>query len=147
MFSCSSNNQKPSKAIFFYKPYTDSTETNIPITQNQTFNYETQYYNIKSANVLMEVNYAMSQNDFRIIALSGASYVYPGLEGGYKVNSDGSKTFIGLASKYELHYEKYGFKVINGTSDAIKLDQLPLQSVAYEFAKEYNMKLFQKMKM
>jgi hypothetical protein len=136
--------QNPSKIIFYFKPYTDSIETNLYKDTLVKFDYETQYYNLESANINIEVENAFKHNDFRIIALSGACYVFPGLDGGYETQSDGSKVFIGLSHLYEPHFKKYGFKVIKGTSDAINGDDLPLQSIASDFARKYNALLFEK---
>ena len=135
--------QNPIKIIFYYKPYTDSLETNLYKDTIVKFDYKTQYYNLESANLNNEVENAIVQRDYRIIALSGNCYVFPGLDGGYETKSDGSKVFIGLSRKYEPHFKKYGFKVIKGTSDVINGDDLPLQSVASDFARKYNALLFE----
>lgn len=132
--------------IFYYKPYTDSSETNQYKTTLLEFNYDTQYHNLKFANANIEVENAIKHSDYRFIGLSGASYVYPGLDGGYNVNSDGSKVYIGLNNIYKSHFNKYGFKVIEGTSDYINPNTPPLQRVAYEFAKKYNLLLYSKFK-
>jgi hypothetical protein len=131
------------KYIFFYKPYTDSMETNLYRDTAVKFDYTIQFKNIKNAEIEKDVKIAIAHSDFRIISISGYSYLFPGLEGGYKKNKDGTKTFISLASKYEGYIKKYGFKVIKGTSDAIT----PLQTVAYEYAKKYNSILLVKMKL
>ena len=138
--------QTSPKVIFFYKPYTDSSETNLYRDTLVKFDFKTQYENIKNANIEKEVEIALVHNDYRIIGISGNSYLYPGLEGGYKTNKDGTKTFIGIDPKYESYIKKYGFKVINGTSDSINSDNPPLQGVAYEYAKKYNQLLLEKMK-
>jgi hypothetical protein len=52
--------------------------------------------------------------------------------------------FIFLIWSYGAHFKKYGFKVISGTSDAINGNDLPLQSVASDFARKYNAILFEK---
>ncbi len=130
--------------IFFYKPYTDSSETNLYRDTILAFDYNIQYENIKNANIENDVNSALSQKDFRIIAISGNSYLYPGLEGGYTKYKNGTKAFIGLADRYERHIKKFGFKVIEGTSDAIGLNKPPLQGAAYDYAKKYNLTLLEK---
>ena len=134
------------KYIFFYKPYTDSSETNLYKDTTIKFDYNIQYGNIKNANVKNDVKNAIAHSDFRIVSISGYSYLFPGLEGGYRKNKDGTKAFISLASKYELYIKKYSFKVIKGTSDAINLNNQFLQSVAYDYAKKYNLILLKKMK-
>jgi len=130
--------------IIFHKPFTDSSETNLYNDTVIKFNYNVQYTNIKSADIKKDVENAIRHNDLRIVAISGNSYLYPGLEGGYEKLKDGRKAFIGLSKKYEDHLTKYSFKVIEGTSDAINEGDPPLQSVAYDYAKKYNMLLFKR---
>ncbi len=137
--------QTKPKYIFFYKPYTDSSETNLYRDTIVKFDFKIQYENIKAADMEKDVEMAISNMDYRIVAISGNSYLYPGLEGGYKTNKDGTKAFIGLAPKYEDYIKKYGFKVIEGTSDSINPDEPPLQQLAYEYAKKYNLKILEKM--
>ena len=137
--------QTNSKVIFFYKPYTDSSETNLYRDTLVKFDFKTQYENIKNADIEKEVEIAIGHNDYRIVGISGNSYLYPGLEGGYKTKKDGTKAFIGLDPKYESYIKKYGFKVIKGTSDSSNPDNPPLQGVAYEYAKKYNLLLLEKM--
>ena len=134
------------KYIFFYRPYTDSIETNLYRDTIIKFDYNIQYENIKIADIKKDVKIAIANSDFRIVSISGNSYLFPGLEGGYRKNKDGTKAFISLASKYELYIKKYSFKVIKGTSDAIDPSKPPLQTVAYDYAKKYNMILLKKMK-
>jgi len=136
--------QNPIKIIFYYKPYTDSLENNLYKNTIVKFDYNTQYYNLESANINIEVENAIMQKDYRIIAISGNCYVFPGLDGGYETKSDGSKVFICLSRKYESHFKKYGFKVIKGTSDMINGNGLPLQRIAADFAEKYNALLFEK---
>ena len=143
-WSSSCVGQHQSKIIFYYKPYTDISETNLYSDAKIEFDFEKQYENIKSANIGFEVENAIRNNDFRIIALSGNSYVYPGLNGGYEINADGTEAYIGISPIYEPHIKKFGFKVIQGTSDSINPFDLPLQNISYDFAKEYNMLLFKK---
>ncbi|OYU94429.1 MAG: hypothetical protein CFE21_15580 [Bacteroidetes bacterium B1(2017)] len=138
--------QANSKVIFFYIPYMDSTETNLYRDTLVKFDFKTQYVNIKNADIEKEVEKALLHNDYRIVGISGVSYLYPGLEGGYKTNKDGTKVLIRLDPKYESYMKKYGFKVVKGTSDSINSDNPPLQSVAYEFAKKYNLQLVEKIK-
>ena len=138
--------QIPSEPIFYYKPYTDSIETNIPIDSTTLFNYNIQYQNLKNANVENEVTNAVRLKDLRFISISGVGYLYPGLEGGYDIKADGSKVFIALSSKYKSYLKNNKFKVVKGTSDAMNLDAPPLQFVAYEFAKKYNLLLIEKLK-
>jgi hypothetical protein len=120
--------------IFFYKPYTDSYETNFYKKSQSKFDYKTQYNNIKSANIKNELKNAISHHDYRFIAISGESYLYSGLEGASTL----------LSTKYERYIKKYKFKVIEGTSDAIKSNLPPLQSIAYHYAQEYNKMLLTK---
>jgi hypothetical protein len=118
------------KCIFFYKPYTDSIETNLYEKPSVKFDYKTQYNNIKSADVKTEISNAIKHNDYRFIAISGNSYLYPGLESG-----------SGIASQYRKYVKKYKIKVIEGTGDSINASLPPLQSVAYDYAHEYNKSL------
>jgi hypothetical protein len=138
--------QSSIKIILYYKPYTDSLETNLYNDTIVKFDFKTQFYNLESVNIDREVENAIKHNDYRIIAISGNCYVFPGLDGGYETQYDGSKVFIGLAHKYESHFKNYGFKVIMGTSDVIIGDDLPLQSIAADFARKYNAILFEKIK-
>ena len=140
------NVQTIPKVVFFYKPYTDSSETNLYRDTLVKFDFKTQYENIKNADIEKEVEIALLHNDYRIVGISGNSYLYPGLEGGYETNKDGTKAFIGLDPKYESYIKKHGFKVIEGTSDSINPNDPPLQSVAYEYAKKYNLMLLEKMR-
>jgi hypothetical protein len=133
------------KYIFFYKPYTDSSETNLYKDTLVKFDYNIQYANIANANINDDIENAIKNNDFRLISISGNSYLFPGLEGGYKKLKDGTKAFVPLGEKYEAHFKKYGFKVIEGTSDFIDGNKLPLQSIAYDYAKKYNRLLLQKL--
>ncbi|MBB2145389.1 hypothetical protein GM921_07835 [Pedobacter sp. LMG 31464] len=138
--------QTSPKVIFFYKPYTNSSETNLYRDTLVKFDFKTQYENIENADIEKEVQIALLHNDYRIVGISGNSYLYPGLEGGYKTNKDGTKAFIGLDPKYKSYIKKYGFKVIQGTSDSMNPDNPPMQGVAYEYAKKYNLLLLEKMK-
>ena len=137
--------QTSHKVIFFYKPYTDSIETNLFLDTLFKFDYKTQYENIKNADVVKDVETAIRNNDFRFIGISGNSYLYPGLEGGYETNRDGTKTFIGLDQKYKSNIKKYSFKVIKETGDSINSDNPPLQGIAYEYARKYNLLILEKM--
>ncbi|MBK7855755.1 MAG: hypothetical protein IPJ79_13455 [Bacteroidetes bacterium] len=137
--------QASPKLIFFYKPYTDSSETNLYRDTLVKFDFKTQYENIKNADIEKEIEIALVHNDYRIVGISGNSYLYPGLEGCYQTNKDGTKAFIGLDPKHESYIKKYGFKVIKGTSDSINSDNPPLQGEAYEYAKKYNLLLLKKM--
>ena len=136
--------QATHKYIFFYKPYTDSSETNLYKDTLVKFDYDIQYWNIANANINDDVKNAIKNNDFRLISISGNSYLFPGLEGGYKKLKDGTKAFITLGEKYEVYYKKYGFKVIEGTSDFVDGNKLDLQSIAYDYAKKYNSLIFAK---
>ena len=133
------------KYIIFYKPYTDSTETNLYRDTIVKFDFRTQYENIKNAEIKKDVEVALFNKDYRIVAISGNSYLYPGLEGGYETKKDGTKAFIGLDPKFENYIKEFGFKIIAGTSDSINPDNPPLQSLAYEYAKKYNFLLLEKM--
>jgi hypothetical protein len=117
------------KVIFFYKPYTDSSETNLYRDTLVKFDFKTQYENIKNADIKKEVEIALLHNDFRIVGISGVSYLFPGRD-----------------SRYESYIKKHSFKVIKGTSDSINEDEPPLQNVAYEYAKKYNLLLLEKMR-
>lgn len=138
--------QSTVKCILYYKSFTDSSETNLYLDTVIKFDYKTQYNHITKANINKEVENAILHSDFRFIAISGYSYLYPGLEGGYKELKNETKGFIGLSPKYEQYIRKYGFKIVEGTSDAINVDDPPLQRVAYDFAKKYNQKLLRKLK-
>jgi hypothetical protein len=139
-FSCFG--QAKTNYIFFYKPYTDSSETNLYKDTIVKFDYKVQYANLKKANINNDVEWAIKNNDLRIISISGNSYLFPGLEGGYIKLKNGTKAFVHLAKKYEFHFKKYGFKVIEGTSDFIDGNELPLQSISYDYATKYNKRLF-----
>lgn len=138
--------QYSKNVIIFYDPQTNRSETNLYKDTIISFDFNTQYNHLKEANIKADIEKAVLHHDFRIIAISGVSYLYPGLEGGYKTNKNGKKTFIALSPSYDLHLKKFGFKVIKGTSDAINLNEVPLQSVAYDYAKGYNTLLFIEMK-
>ena len=141
VFTFCSFGQTNPKYIFFYKPYTDSSETNLYKDTIIKFDYNIQYANLKNANINNDVNWAIKNNDLRLISISGNSYLFPGLEGGYVKLKNGSKAFVHLAKKYEEHFNKYGFKVIAGTSDFIDGNKLDLQSVSYDYASKYNKRL------
>ena len=130
--------------IIFYKPYSDSIETNLYYDTIIKFNYEIQYANLKNAKIEEDVNRAIKNNDLRIISISGNSYLFPGLEGGYKTEKNGTKVFMHLSDEYKPYLDKHGCKVISGTSDMIYSDRLPLQGIAYDYAKEYNKLLLAK---
>jgi hypothetical protein len=136
--------QTKSNYILFHKAYSDSSETNLYKDTIIRFDYNIQYANLKNSNVANDVERAIKNRDLRVVAISGNSYLYPGFEGGYKKLKDGTKAFVGLDKKYEEHLKKYGFKVIQGTSDVVDSDKPPLQTVAYNYAKEYNRLLFLK---
>jgi len=136
--------QTSQKLIFFYKPFTNNIETNLYKDTIVKFDYMTQYENIKTADIEKDVHTAIVNKDYRIIGISGYSYLYPGLEGGYKTNKDGTKSFISLDPKYENLLKKNGFKVIQGTSDSMNPNEPPLQTVAYEYAKKYNLLILEK---
>lgn len=142
----SNTQQEIPKFIIFYKPYADNNDLDIYLPKLIKFDYKTQYENIKNANIEKDLETAVHNNDYKVVSISGYSYLFPGLEGGYQTTNDGTKIFIGLDPKYENYIKIYGFKVIKGTSDAIA-DTLPMQSVAYKYAKKYNLLLLEKMKM
>jgi len=135
-FSC--REPAPKNYIFFYKPYTGEDETNLYQKTQLKFDYKTQYNNLKRADVNSEINNAINHHDYRFISISGNSYLYPGLEGGYAKNKKGEKEFIFLAKKYEPYITRYKTKVIEGTSDAANANLPPLQSLAYDYAQAYN---------
>jgi hypothetical protein len=124
--------------IFFYKPYTDSSETNLYQKTQLKFDFKTQYNNIKNANIKNDVNNAILHKDYRFVSISGVGYLYPGLEGGYVKDKKGGKQFVFLAHKNEKYVKKYKTKVIEGTSDAISMSLPPLQNIAYDYAYAYN---------
>jgi len=136
--------QQVSHIIFFYKPYTDSVENNLYVKTIVKFNYKTQYNNVKSADINSNLKRAIQHNDYRFIALSGNSYVLPGLEG-YAIDKNGNKSF-GYLKKYEKYINKYRFKTICGTSDAMDSSMPDLQSVAADYAKKYNKALLVRVK-
>jgi hypothetical protein len=119
--------------IFFYRPYTDKSETNLYRDTNLKFDYRTQYNNIKRAIVATDVENAISHNDYRFVSISGNSYLFPGLEHDY-------------LKKYKKYIDEYKHKVIEGTSDMIGPDLPFLQPVAYDYAKQYNFLLFLEIK-
>ena len=131
--------------IFFYKAHSDTIETNLYKDTILKFDMKIQYDNLKAANINEEVEKAIKNGDFRIVSISGYSVLYPGLEGGYQKNRDGTKSFIALNPKYEKYLNKYSYKIIKGTSDNINLNDPPIQSVAYDYAKKYNTQLLSKM--
>jgi hypothetical protein len=106
----------------------------------QPVDYKVQYECLKNAHVEWDVSLAIYNKDFRIITIMGYRTLFPGLE-----SSHTTKSRYGLKKKYEDHLEKYGFKVITGTTDAPSPEELPIQSVAYNYAKKYNRLLFQKL--
>jgi hypothetical protein len=108
--------------IVFEKPYTDSLETNLYKAGPIKFDFKTQYYNVKKANITEDLNRAISHNDFRFISISGVGYLFPGLEN----------------KKYNKYLKKYKFKVVLGTSDAHNMSEPPLQGVAYDYGEKYN---------
>lgn len=122
--------------IVFYKPYTAERETNVYTTGPIKFDYNTQYTNVKKANISEDLGLAIKHNDYRFIGISGNSYLLPGLEG-YIKNEKGVKGW-GHLKKYEKYINKYKFKIIEGTSDAINSNAPPLQSAAYDYAIQYN---------
>lgn len=130
--------QTNKKYIFFSKPYTDSFETTLYKYPLPIFDIEHQYQSIKTADISNDVKNAIIHKDYRIISVSGNSYLFPGIEGGYEVLKNGTKTFIPLAKKYKIFVKKYGFKVLKGTSDFINENEIPLQHVASDYAKKYN---------
>jgi hypothetical protein len=117
--------------IFFYEPSTESYETNFYKKPQSKFDYKTQYNNIKTANVKNELNNAINHHDYRFIAISGNSILYPGLE----------SASTSLSRKFERYIKLYKVKVIEGTNDVIYLNLPPLQKVAYQYAQEYNKRL------
>lgn len=134
--------QTYSKCIFFYKPYTDSSENNLYIKTNQKFNYNIQYSNLKKANINVDLTIALKHQDYRFIAISGVSYLWPGLMGYIKYN--GNKGY-GVLNQYKHLLNKYNFKVIYGTSDVIDSSKPDLQGVAFDYALKYNKMLLLKL--
>ncbi|HEY4875611.1 MAG TPA: hypothetical protein VIH86_08575 [Puia sp.] len=130
--------QSRQKGISFYCP--DSVSNKNYSGNQQRLNYKVQYENLKNANVELDVTIALHNKDLRIISISGVDFLYPGLESSHK-----PKSRHGLDKRYEDHLEKYGFKVIEGTSDVINQEAPDLQSVAYNYASKYNTLLFKKL--
>jgi hypothetical protein len=139
LFLCATGATAQKTYIFFYKPYSDSSETNLYQKTLPRFDFKTQYVNIKNADVKSDFNNATSHKDYRFISISGVGYLCPGLEGGYIKYKVGERVFVVSERKYEKYLKKFKSKVIEGTSDAINVDLPPLQSVAYDYAKAYNM--------
>ena len=120
--------QTTKKGILFFPPDSASNKNNTDSSQG--LNYKVQYESLKHANVELDVATAILNKDFRIISIGGFGMIYPGLE------SD---------DKREEHLKKYGFKVIEGTSDVVNPVVPGLQSVAFDYAKKYNTLLFHKL--
>lgn len=136
--------QEASHIIFFYRPYTDSSETNLYEKITSKFDYNTQYYNIKGSNIINDLDIALKHNDYRFISIQGFTYVFPGLMG-YIKDKKGNETF-GYLKNNAKYLKKYKFKVIQGTSDAIDSSKPPLQNVAGDYAEKYNKALLVKIK-
>jgi hypothetical protein len=122
--------------IVFYKPYTSQIETNLYTSGPIKFDYNTQFKNVKNANITKDLDLAIKHKDYRFIGFSGNSYVLPGLQG-YLKDKNGVLGF-GYLKKYEKYIDKYKFKAIMGTSDVINSNSPDLQGVASDYAKEYN---------
>ena len=129
--------QSIQKGILLYYP--DSASNKNYSKNHPILNYKVQYNSLKNATVEIDVDIAIRNRDLRIITISGYSMLYPGLESLHQTNSR-----HGLAKKYEAHLEKYGCKIIEGTSDVINPEEPRLQSAAYDYAKKYNILLFKK---
>jgi len=134
--------QSTPKYIVFYKAYTDTLETDLYRDTVIKFDSNIQYENVKNASVRENLGTAVKNNDFRFISIGGYSNLFPGLEGGYKKDDLGVEIFIGLDEKYLPYLRKYHFKVIAGTSNTINVNDPPLQTAAYDYAKKYNQALF-----
>jgi hypothetical protein len=114
--------------ILFYTTKPESYETNFyNNNKGVKFNYDIQCKNLKNANVVDDVKRAIKNKDLRVVAIAGLGIIYPGLEDS-----------AGLEKKYEAHLQRYGSKVIAGTSDALGVNKPNIQIVAYDYAKEYN---------
>jgi len=135
--NCSYGKTKPNY-IIFYKPYTDSNETNLYNDSIIKYDYKIQYANLKNANVEEDVKRAIAHKDLRIISICGVSYLFPGLDGSYKKGKNGKDIYVPMNVKYKRYLHKHGFKVTLGTSDTHRSNELSLQPVAYNYAKEYN---------
>ena len=72
--------QASPRFILYYKPYTDSSETNLYRDTVIKFDLNTQYENIKNADIEKDVEIAILNKDYRIVGISGNSYLFPGLE-------------------------------------------------------------------
>jgi len=135
------NGQNRENYIVFHKPYKVNLETNHYTTDKIRFDYNTQYLNLKTANVENDLMIAMKHNDYRFIAISGNSYLWPGLMGYIKYR--GGKAF-GVLKQYEKYIAKDNYKVIMGTSDELDESQLDLQGEAFKYAEKYNKLLLEK---
>jgi hypothetical protein len=114
--------------IVFEKPYTGSLETNLYKAGPIKFDFRTQYNNLKKSDINEDLNRAIKNRDFRFIAISGFSYLLPGFKG----------------KQHDKALKSHNFKVIMGTSDAIDTSEPPLQSVAHDYAENYNKLLLSK---
>jgi hypothetical protein len=123
--------QSKSFEVAFYPSFCDSCKTKIIDTN---IDYNSQYFNLKHSIIEFALDKALMNNDKRIVAISGVSDLFPGLE------TKNSK----LKAKYEKHLKMYGYKVIWGTSDVV-YSNLPIQNAAYEYALKYNTLLFKRL--
>jgi hypothetical protein len=75
-----------------------------------------------------EVSWAVHRGDFRLVGIGGIGLFFPGLEG--------------RDAEVERLTRRYGYRVIDGTSDYSDSDeQSRFQHAAYEYAKAYNQRL------
>ncbi len=124
--------QTKSFEIVFVPSKCDSCKTNSIDTN---FDYQAQYFNLKHSIIELALDNALKNNDKRVVAISGVSILFPGLE----------TENAALKTRYSKYLSIYGYKVVWGTSDVVNLSVPGLQSAAYEFAKNYNTLLFRRL--
>jgi hypothetical protein len=78
---CSTPPMAQHHPIIFYKPYTDSLETNFYYNHTSGFSMQKQLTNLKNANVSADFKRSIERKDCRFVALTGTIYVFPGLSG------------------------------------------------------------------
>ena len=81
------------------------------------------------ADVSHDVDRALRNRDYRLIAINGVFPFFPGLEN--------------EAKGVNVVTRRHGWRVIDGTSDVVDSpEQLRFQTAAYEYAKRYNLRLY-----
>lgn len=84
--------------------------------------------NIEFRDVISDLNESIKNNDFRFVGIYGYTIEIPSIDDG----------------KWEKELKKYGYKMIEGTSDVI--DDIRLYKIARKYAREYNQGLLEKVK-